>query len=102
MKRKKQSKYIREKESKKWAKHIIRKFGKHKALFYATGYDICPCSALCMACIGCIYRTRRSITLGCDAANDFISRNCSSDMIKYFIRRKMRCKKRWGLLNQRT
>lgn len=41
--------------TKKWAKHIIEKFGHYDAFIFANSYRNCPCSVLDWECCGCQY-----------------------------------------------
>jgi len=65
------------KDVKKWAKHIIRRFGKKNAMIYVNSVGSCPCIILgkeCNKCWRTIFR-RRALRLtsriGCGAADRF-------------------------------
>ncbi len=47
--------------NKKWAKHIIKKFGKRGANTYTNSHSTCPCICLNYSCTICTYRKKKYI-----------------------------------------
>ena len=82
------------KEIQKWVEHIIRRFGKEDALYFAISNVRCPCISLARVCYGCKYQetpTRRY----CKAANQY-DKFISDDYFysrKRCVRRKRKIKK---------
>jgi len=46
---------------KRWAKHIIKRFGKEEALIYAYKIVKCPCKSLNRNCNDCKYSRKKYI-----------------------------------------
>lgn len=58
---------------KRWAKHIIRRFGRTRARIYSKGKFACPCAALLMSCIDCKYEKKEfaRTNVRCKKGRDF-------------------------------
>ena len=58
---------------KRWAKHIIRRFGREGARIYSIGLFGCPCAALFSNCHSCKYNKKKFATTSarCKKGRDF-------------------------------
>ena len=86
----------RKKTIKKWANHIIKRFGKLNALNFACQlYDNCPCFFLDRECEVCEYSPKidKKLIL-CDAAKDFVLETDKDYIFIYKLKEKIK-----GMIN---